>query len=80
MVELLRQAETSASPDGWTSLTTAIDLIRKSDPEQTPWRYECKTWRQVLKRTGQFEVRPVRGTATVAGETWYRSLRCPDVS
>lgn len=80
VVKLLRQAEACASAEGWTSLTRAIELIRKSDPEQTPWRYESKTWRQVLKRTGQFEVRAVRGTATVAGETWYRSLRCPVVS
>lgn len=77
VVKLLRRAEASASTDGWTSLTKAIGVIRKIDPEQTPWRYECKTWRQVLKRTGQFEVRPVRGTATVAGETWYRSPALP---
>ncbi|MBT2305543.1 OST-HTH/LOTUS domain-containing protein [Variovorax paradoxus] len=77
VVKLLRQAEASASTDGWTSLTTALDLIRSSDPEQTPWRYECKTWRQGFKRTGQFEVRALRGTATVAGETWYRSLVLP---
>lgn len=73
VVELLRQAEATASADGWTSLTTALELIRSRDPEQSPWRYECKTWRQVLKRTGLFEMRAVRGTATVAGETWYRS-------
>jgi hypothetical protein len=73
IVESLRLAETACQVDGWTSLDAAIGFISKENRDQTPSRYGCKTWRQVLKQSGQFELRSVAGSDSAPGHTWYRS-------
>lgn len=72
VVEDLRSAESCCQIEGWTPLDTAIIFIAKKDRAQVPSRYGCKTWRQLLQRSGQFESRRT-GTANGAGRTWYRS-------
>jgi hypothetical protein len=76
IVECLRVAETACQVDGWTSLHAAIAFISKENRDQIPSRYGCKTWRQVLKKSGQFEVRSVAGSDGAIAKAWYRS--CPD--
>ncbi|MEW6020987.1 MAG: OST-HTH/LOTUS domain-containing protein [Pseudomonadota bacterium] len=73
IVECLREAETACQVDGWTSLDSAITFMLKESRDQTPSRYGCKTWRQVLKQSGHFEVRNVSGSNSEVGRTWYRS-------
>lgn len=73
IVECLRNAETACQADGWTPLEAAIRFILKEHREQTPSRYGCKTWRQVLRRSGQFELRSVAGSDSEVGHARYRS-------
>ena len=63
--------------DGWTSLDAAIRFISKENRDQVPSRYGCKTWRQVLKKSGLFELRCPAPEEGAIGRAWYRS--CPDV-
>jgi hypothetical protein len=73
IVECLREAETACQVGGWTSLDAAIDFISKENRDQIPSRYGCKTWRQVLRKSGLFELRSIGGSVGNRGETWYRS-------
>lgn len=73
IVECLREAETACQVDGWTSLDTALVFISKESGDQVPSRYGCKTWRQVLGKTGLFEIRSIDASVGNRGETWYRS-------
>lgn len=80
IVECLRRAETICQVNGWTSLDAAITFMLKENRHQMPSRYGCKTWRQVLKQSGQFEVRSVSGSNSEVGQTWYRSYADPEAS
>jgi hypothetical protein len=73
VVECLHEAETLYQADGWTSLTTAIRFIQQSHPDQTPSRYGCKTWRQIMRKSGQFQLRSEAPVSTQPGRAWYRS-------
>jgi hypothetical protein len=43
--------------DGWTSVTAASTWIEARHPEQTPEKYGCSSWRQVIHESRQFELR-----------------------
>lgn len=75
IVECLRIAEQACSIDDWTLLDTAIAHIRKNEPEQMPSKYGCKTWRQVLKKSEQFEIREDVNPLSGRGQVWYQSLK-----
>jgi hypothetical protein len=77
IVECLRRAETACQVDGWAPLDVAIRLISKEHRDQIPSRYGCRTWRQVLKQSGQFEVRSVSGSSSETGHAWYRTYAAP---
>lgn len=77
IVECLREAEAALQVDGWTSLDAAIGFISKGNRDQIPSRYGCKTWRQVLKKSGLFELRSIGGSVGNRGEIWYRSRAAP---
>lgn len=77
IVECLHQAETACQVGGWTSLDTAIEFISKENRDQVPSRYGCKTWRQVLRKSGLFELRSIGGSVGNRGETWYRIRAAP---
>ena len=55
IVERLREAEALLAVDGWALLDDAIAFIGQMDKDETPTRYGCKTWRQVLRNSGAFE-------------------------
>lgn len=74
IVECLRNAELVCGLHGWTLLDTAIAHIRNKEPEQIPSKYGCKTWRQVLKRSAQFEIRADVNPLNDKGQVWYRSI------
>lgn len=55
IVQCLRDAEAFLAVDGWTLLDDAIDFIRVTSEEESPSRYNCLNWRQVLRDSGVFE-------------------------
>lgn len=89
IVSSLREAEQALTPSGsparWTELNAAIAWIAKQHPDQTPRRYGCSSWRQVLHESREFEVIKKRsaqsptagaGTTTTTGTVvCYRSRR-----
>lgn len=70
----LRLAERSCQIEGWAPLTAALAFIKKKDSAQVPTRYGCKTWRQLLKRSEQFEIKSVVEPTGGERQTWYRTL------
>ena len=77
IVECLHQAETACQVGGWTSLDTAIEFISKENRDQVPSRYGCKTWRQVLRKSGLFELQKIGCSDGKSRETLYRSQTAP---
>lgn len=89
IVSSLREAEQALAPSGgqarWIELNAAIAWITKQHPDQTPKRYGCSSWRQVLHESGEFDVmkkKPAQsptagtGTTTTTGTVvCYRSRR-----
>lgn len=83
IVSSLREAEqglaTSGSVGSWIELNAAIAWIGKHHPDQTPKRYGCGSWRQVLHECRLFEVKkqsPTEGANSRHGTVvCYRSLR-----
>lgn len=73
IVNLLRDAEAAIAKDGWTFLQDAIDYIRQNDPEHTPTRYGCSSWRHLLHESEQFELRREQAAPGQPTHTWYRS-------
>ena len=73
IVNLLRDAEEAIAKDGWTFLQDAIDYIRQNEPEHTPTRYGCSSWRHLLHESEQFEVRREQAAPGQPTLTWYRS-------
>lgn len=73
IVNVLRDAEEAHAKDGWTCLQDAIEFARTTEPEHFPSRYGCSNWRQVLRESGQFELRRVQGQPGEATLTWYRT-------
>lgn len=73
VVEYLKMAEAEFTVDGWTCLESAIRHVTGASPGEAPCKYGCRTWRQLLARSEQFEVRVDKGNDTKRGKTWYRS-------
>ena len=89
IVSSLREAEQALAPSGgqahWIELNAAIAWIAKQHPDQTPKRYGCSSWPQVLHESREFEVMkktPAQAPTAGAGTTTttgtvvcYRSRR-----
>ena len=89
IVSSLREAEQALAPSGgqahWIELNAAVAWIARQHPDQTPKRYGCSSWRQVLNESREFEVMkktPAQartagaGTTTTSGTVvCYRSHR-----
>jgi hypothetical protein len=73
IVTCLRDAECTCAVDGWTLLDSAILFVGSNYPDHVPSRYGCKNWRQVLKKSEQFEIRTDINSFNGRGQTWYRS-------
>jgi hypothetical protein len=79
----LRDAEADLASNGWTPLDSAIAWMGRHAPEQTPERYGCNSWRQVLHDSKQFDIfklSSVSATNTqqaTGAKVWYRSRRRP---
>lgn len=79
----LQDAEADLASNGWTLLDSAIAWMGQHVPEETPKRYGCISWRQVLHDCKQFDVfkqslANVSNTQQATGvRVWYRSRRRP---
>jgi len=73
VVQALREAEVACAKDGWTLLDSAIAWLRINHSNQIPVKYQSRTWKQVLKRSKQFEIRVAIDPASNCGQTWFRS-------
>ena len=56
VVRVLREAAQTLAVDGWTRLDDARSWVVEKHPEQTPSKYGCRTWPQVLSESRQFEL------------------------
>ncbi|QOY64004.1 OST-HTH/LOTUS domain-containing protein [Lysobacter sp. H21R4] len=72
VVYALRRACRNLAVDGWTRVDKAASWITEHEPAQTPKKYGCTRWRQVIHEARQFEIRylPERGHPGA----WYREL------
>lgn len=72
IVQALRDATAQNSTDGWLRLERAQAWMARHHPDQTPERYKCKTWPQVLHESRAFKLEyRLDGNRKVA---WFRSL------
>ena len=71
IVRVLRDASRNLAGSGWTRLDQARVWIAENHPEQTPEKYGCRTWPQVLSESRQFDLqyRTANGSAKAA---WFR--------
>ncbi|MBS0216574.1 MAG: OST-HTH/LOTUS domain-containing protein [Proteobacteria bacterium] len=70
IVGALREALQELSIDGWVNLDAAARWVSEHQPQQTPQKYGCSRWRQVIHESGQFELR--RFTHNGQFGAWYR--------
>ena len=73
VVKALRAAEAACATNGWTLLDSAIAWLGTDHADQTPAKYQCRTWKHVLKRSKQFEIRAAVDSVSNRGQTWFRS-------
>lgn len=73
IVRVLRDAAKAKATEGWAKLDYATAWIAKYHPEQTPQKYGCRSWPQVLSESKSFrlEYRLADDGQRVA---WYREL------
>lgn len=73
IVDSLREAEQALAPSlgngQWVELSAATAWIAKQHRGQTPKRYGCSSWRQVLHESRQFEVKKTPAPAEGTGPT-----------
>lgn len=75
IVEALRKALWELSIDGWVNLDAAARWVSENQPEQTPQKYGCSRWRQVIHKSRQFELR--RFTHNGQFAAWFRERSTP---
>ena len=56
IVRVLREGAQSRTVEGWARLDGVIAWMAENHPEQTPAKYGCATWPQVLNDSRQFQV------------------------
>lgn len=72
IVRVLREAASRFHVEGWTSLEQARSWMSEAHPEQTPQKYQCRTWPQVLSESRQFRLEYRLGNDG-AKQAWYRT-------
>lgn len=73
IVELLRDAEQNCALNGWTSLEVAKERIKVSNPDQTPEKYGCRSWQQVVHDSRLFKLELKSNTDKPGKSRWYKS-------
>lgn len=73
IVRALREAaaELKAGESGWARLDHAIARVREKHPAQTPAKYGCKSWKQVLNESSVFDLQ-YRPDGNDGRAAWFR--------
>mgnify|MGYP006204756693 CR=1 FL=1 len=56
IVSVLRESTKQLAVEGWTSLASAQAWVHTNHPDQTPERYGCRSWPQVLSESSLFDL------------------------
>ena len=57
----------------WMPLAQAVEWIRQHHPEQTPERFGCKSWPDVLSKARVFP-HEIRAGPQGRPESWFRQV------
>lgn len=70
IVQALQAAAAELAIDGWTPVTAARTWVIARHPDEAPPHYNCRTWPELLHKSGLFDVR----YREVAGKRsrWFR--------
>lgn len=71
IVRALKNASKQLGFEGWAPLDEARAWMAKASPGETPEKYGCRTWPQVLSESGQFDLQYRTGNGTLK-QAWYR--------
>jgi OST-HTH/LOTUS domain len=61
IVSVLREATRIFAVDDWTRLDEVRTWIAEKHPDQTPEKYDCRSWQQVISESRQFDLRYLPG-------------------
>jgi hypothetical protein len=73
-VRALREAVKELAVNDWTPLDAAVGWMARRHPEQTPAKYGCRRWRQVLHVSGLFDIQ-YRDADGGGRRLWFRPRR-----
>jgi hypothetical protein len=54
---MLVEASRELAVNGWTPLEAAAQWVAARHPDQTPEKYHCRSWPQVLSESRRFDLR-----------------------
>ena len=74
IVRALRHSVEALAMDGWTPLNKAKALIAEKSPDQTPMKYGCRTWPQVLSESRLFDLQ-YQASEDGRKSAWFRLRR-----
>ena len=74
IVRALRHSLKSLAVDGWARLAEAQGFIAESSPDQTPAKYGCRTWPEVLNESRLFDIE-YRVSEDGARAAWFRTRK-----
>ncbi len=72
IVRSLRNEIQALAGDRWIALETVKGQMFSHYPEQTPQKYRCETWQQVLAESAEFDLEYRREPNTEPKEPWVR--------
>lgn len=71
IVRVLREAFSNLAVDGWAELESAKAWVTRNHSDQTPEKYRCRTWPQVLSESREFNLQ-YRRADDGKKNAWYR--------
>lgn len=72
IVRALRTEIQALAGDNWAPLETVKAQMLARHPDQTPKKYRCTTWQQVLTESTEFDLEYRRESDTVPKKLWVR--------
>jgi hypothetical protein len=72
IVRALRTQVQTLAGDDWVALETVKAQMLAHHPDQTPQKYRCSTWQQVVHESGEFDLEYRRESDTVPKKPWVR--------
>lgn len=72
IVRALRTEVEALAGDNWIALEAVKAQMLAQHPDQTPQKYRCTTWQQVLTESGGFDLEYRRESDTAPRKAWMR--------